>query len=190
MLRKSKKKVLEHEKTDDEALQKYFAEKNIKVQKSPKGMYVEIITPGTGNNIDTNVVVEVNYTGRNFAGKTFDSNTDPAFNHVEPFYVNMTSDPTLGNGVIAGWIDGLKMLNKGAKARFYIPSGLGYGARGVSAEITPFSNLIFDIEVKDILTKEQAKANAEKEMAKRRRNGTIAQSSKAITGRIAKKFGT
>lgn len=166
--KKQEEKVLEHEKTDDEALQKYFAEKNIKVQKSPKGMYVEIITPGTGNNIDTNVVVEVNYTGRNFAGKTFDSNTDPAFNHVEPFYVNMTSDPTLGNGVIAGWIDGLKMLNKGAKARFYIPSGLGYGARGVSAEITPFSNLIFDIEVKDILTKEQAKANAEKEMAKRR----------------------
>ena len=166
--KKQEEKEAAHVKTDDDILQKYFAENKITATKSPKGMYVEIITPGTGANLDTTNVAEVNYTGKVLNGKTFDSNVDPAFNHAEPFYVNLTSDPNLGGGVIAGWIEGLKMLNKGAKAKFYIPSGLAYGARAVSAEIVPFSILVFDIDVTDVLNKEQAKVKTEKEMSKRK----------------------
>ena len=164
---KQEEKEAAHVKTDDDILQKYFTDNKINATKSPKGMYVEIITPGTGPIIDTNNVAEVNYTGKVLNGKTFDSNVDPAFNHPEPFYVNLTSDPSLGQGVIAGWTDGLKMLSKGAKAKFYIPSGLAYGARGVSPEIVPFSILVFDIDVVDVLNRQQGKVKAEKEMQKR-----------------------
>ncbi|MEO5967678.1 MAG: FKBP-type peptidyl-prolyl cis-trans isomerase [Ferruginibacter sp.] len=164
---KQEEKEAAHIKIDDDILQKYFADNKINAVKSPNGMYVEILTPGTGPMLDTTMVAEVNYTGKTIKGKAFDSNVDPAFNHAEPFYVNLTSDPTLGGGVIAGWSEGLKMLNKGAKARFYIPSGLAYGSRGVSADIVPFSNLIFDIDVTDVLNKQQARVKTEKEMSKR-----------------------
>lgn len=145
---------------DDKTLTEYFAKNNITAVKAPKGTYVQIITPGTGANIDTTVVAKVNYTGKTMEGKAFDSNTDPAFNHVQPFLVNMTQDPSLGQGVIPGWTDGMKLLNKGAKAKFYIPSSLAYGAQGAGQDIKPNSILVFDIEVVDVLNKTQAVAAA------------------------------
>ncbi|RYF86848.1 MAG: hypothetical protein EOO03_11290, partial [Chitinophagaceae bacterium] len=60
---------------DDKTLAEYFAKNNITATKAPKGTYVQIITPGTGANIDTTVVAKVNYTGKTMEGKTFDSNT-------------------------------------------------------------------------------------------------------------------
>ncbi len=153
-------------KKDDKTLTDFFAKNNIQAVKAPQGTYVQILTPGTGANIDTSVVAKVNYTGKTMEGKTFDSNTDPAFNHVQPFMVNMTGDPTYGQGVIPGWTDGMKLLNKGAKAKFYIPSSLGYGAQGAGQDIKPYSILIFDIEVVDVLNKSQAlvAAKAEQKM--------------------------
>ncbi len=148
---------------DDKTLTEYFAKNNIQALKASKGTYVQIITPGTGANIDTSVVAKVNYTGKTMEGKTFDSNTDPAFNHVQPFLVNMTSDQSLGQGVIAGWTDGMTLLNKGAKAKFYIPSALAYGSQGAGQDIKPNSILVFDIEVVDVLNRTQALAAADQE---------------------------
>ena len=145
--------ILEDEKT----LNTYFAKNNIKAVKAPLGTYVEMIKSGSGSNVDTNVVVKTNYTGRILNGtKAFDSNTDSAFSHVEPFLVNMTKDQTLGGGVIPGWNDGLTLLNKGSKAKFYIPSALAYGSRGMGQDIPANSILVFDIEVVDILNRQQA----------------------------------
>lgn len=153
---------------DDKALQSYFAKNKINPIKAPKGTYVLITKPGTGANIDTSVVVKTNYTGRTLDGKMFDSNTDSSKGHVEPFSVNMTNDMSLGNGVIPGWTDGLKMLNKGAVAKFYIPSVLAYGSRGAGADIAPNSILVFDIEVLDVMTKDQARAENLAKMKERK----------------------
>ena len=78
----------------------------------------------------------------------------------------MTSNPALGSGVIPGWTDGLKMLNKGAKAKFYIPSALAYGSQGAGQDIKPNSVLVFDIEVLDVLDKSQAMAAQQAEQMK------------------------
>lgn len=141
---------------DDKTLTEFFAKNNIQAVKAPKGTYVQIITPGTGANVDTSVVAKVNYTGKTMEGKAFDSNTDPAFNHVQPYLVNMTNDPSLGQPVITGWTDGMTLLNKGAKAKFYIPSALAYGSQGAGQDIKPNAILVFDIEVLDVLNKTQA----------------------------------
>lgn len=162
------KKDQEQVKVDEEKLQDYFKKNNIKVKKSPLGMYVEVQQEGTGQLLDTSNIAEVNYTGRTLEGKVFDSNTDPSFNHPEPLYVNLTNDPSLGGGVITGWKDGLLMMKKGAKGRFFIPSNLGYGSRGAGNDIPPYSVLIFDIEVTDALTREQGKAKMDEDMRKRR----------------------
>lgn len=157
------KKFEEQKQIDEQILQDYFTKNKLKPTKTPLGMYVDILEPGTGSMIDTNVVVKVNYTGKNMKGVTFDSNVDPAFGHVEPFLVNMTQDPNLGLGVIPGWTEGLKFLNKGAKAKFYIPSALAYRDQQQGEHIEPNSILIFDIEVLDILNREQGK-KAQEEM--------------------------
>ncbi len=158
---------------DDKTLQQYFKKNNIKVQKAPKGTYVEILQRGDGAPVDTSVVAVVNYTGKTMDGKVFDSNTDPTFEHNEPFQVNMTNDSYLGAQVIKGWTDGMLLMNKGAKAKFYIPSPLAYGKNGAGEKIKPNSILIFDIEVIDLLSKEKVKADLENKrkefMAKQKR---------------------
>lgn len=147
---------------DDKVLVDYLTKNNIKTVKAPKGTYVEIVAPGTGPNIDTSVVVKALYRGKTLEGKAFDSTR----NREEPFSANLTNDPTLGYGVITGWKDGFSMLNKGAKARLYIPSSLGYGAMGAGEAIPPNANLVFDVEIVDVMNKEQAKSAAEAQRKK------------------------
>jgi FKBP-type peptidyl-prolyl cis-trans isomerase FkpA len=150
-------------KKDDKIIADLLKKDKITASKGELGTYVQIIQAGTGPNVDTSSVVKINYTGKTLEGTTFDSNTDPAFNHVRPLLANLTNDPSLGMRVVPGWNDGLKLLNKGAKAKFYIPSSLAYGAQGNGREIGPNAILVFDIEVLDILDKTQAATAAAQE---------------------------
>ncbi len=152
--------------TDEKIIKDYLTANKINAVKSPLGVYVEIIEPGSGSNIDTSVIVKINYTGKTLDGKMFDSNTDPAKGHVEPLNANLTNDPSLGMNVIIGWKDGLTMLKKGSKARFFIPSSLAYGKQGAGADIPPYAVLMFDIDVLDVMSKSQAKTEVEEQNKK------------------------
>ena len=55
------------------------------------------------------------------------------------------------NGVIKGWIEALSMMSVGSKWRLAIPHELAYGERGAGASIPPFSPLVFEVELLDIL---------------------------------------
>lgn len=135
---------------DSKTIEDYLAKNKITAVKAEKGTYVQILEPGTGTLTDSSVMM-VNYTGRPLeGGAAFDSNTDSSFQHVEPYPINMRSPE-----VITGWVDGLKLLKKGAKAKFYVPSSLGYGKRGNGQKIKPHENLAFDIHVVDIITQAQ-----------------------------------
>jgi hypothetical protein len=130
---------------DDAAIKDFFAKNNIKAQKTESGLYYFITKQGVGNNAKTDQTVYVNYTGRLLNGTSFDSNVDPQFKHQEPFSFMLGR-----NRVIRGWDEGLTLLNKGAKATFYIPSNLAYGPNSPSPAIPANSVLIFDIELIDI----------------------------------------
>lgn len=130
---------------DDKKLQEYFSAKGIKPEKTATGLYYVIKTPGSGELPQAGQTVTVDYTGKTLEGVTFDSNTDPKFNHVQPF-----SFPLGQRQVIAGWDEGVALMKKGSKATLYIPSPLAYGPQAQSAELPANSILIFDVEVKDI----------------------------------------
>lgn len=141
-------------KKDDKILTDFLTSKNIKTQKTPKGVYVEILQEGTGAKVTDSVGVKMRYTGKSLEGKPFDSNIDSQFHHTDLLPVQMWAPR-----VITGWVDGLRMLSQGSKARFYIPSTLGYGEQGYAPAIAPNENLIFDVEVVEVLSKQQAAAD-------------------------------
>ena len=49
--------------------------------------------------------------------------------------------------VIAGWTEGLQLMQEGAKYRFFIPYKLGYGESGAGQSIPPYSALVLDVEL-------------------------------------------
>lgn len=86
-------------------------------------------------------VLVMNYTGRFVDGKTFDSNIDPAFGHVQPFKF------TLGKGmVIQGWDEGLLGMKTGEKKTLTVPPEKGYGPNDYSS-IPGNSTLVFEVEL-------------------------------------------
>ena len=126
-------------------LDKYLKSKGINAVKTPKGVFVEIINPGTGVKPDSGKQVSIMYTGTTMEGKKFDSNIDTSFGHTEPLQF------VIGQmGMIAGFEEAAKMLMKGGKAKAYIPSMLGYGMQGRPPAIMPYDNLIFEMELIDV----------------------------------------
>ena len=55
------------------------------------------------------------------------------------------------NRVIAGWTEGLQYMPVGSKFTFYIPYQLAYGAQGAGNLIKPYSTLIFEVELLEII---------------------------------------
>lgn len=128
---------------DEKAINDYIKANNLKdVKKSASGLYYIIHEQGKGAKVESGKNVTVNYTGKLLNGNAFDSNTDPKFNHVQPF------DFMVGMGqVIKGWDEGLQLFNVGGKGILIIPSRLGYGARAAGASIPANSVLVFEVEV-------------------------------------------
>ena len=116
-----------------------FLEDNAKkegVQTTASGLQYEVLREGTGAKPGPTSTVEVHYEGRLIDGKVFDSSYQRKQTISFPL-----------NRVIAGWTEGLQLMPTGAKYRLYIPSELGYGARGAGADIPPHAALIFDVEL-------------------------------------------
>ncbi|WP_190277252.1 FKBP-type peptidyl-prolyl cis-trans isomerase [Taibaiella lutea] len=128
---------------DDKILTEYFKSHKIQnVKKTASGLYYTILKQGSGTLPKTGQRVTVNYTGKRLDGVKFDSNVEPAFNHVEPFSFLLGK-----RNVIKGWDEAIALMKKGTKATFYIPSTLAYGDRNGDEKIPPNSILIFDIEL-------------------------------------------
>ena len=107
------------------------------VVETESGLQYEVITSGDGEkpaNVESQVTVH--YHGTTIDGTVFDSSVDRG----EPATFGL-------NQVIAGWTEGVQLMNTGSKYRFYIPSDLAYGDRGAGASIKPGSTLIFDVEL-------------------------------------------
>lgn len=110
------------------------------IKVTPSGLQYEIIKPGKGKKPSAQSQVKVHYRGQLLSGKTFDS----SFARGKPAVFGV-------NQVIAGWTEALQMMQEGATWKLYIPSKLGYGARGAGLTIGPNELLIFDVELIEVL---------------------------------------
>lgn len=132
--------------TDDQLIQDYLKSNSITTaQKTQSGLYYNIVRRGNGPTPVPGDSVNINYTGMLLNGQKFDSNVDPQFQHVMPFWIVLQQTP-----LIPGWDEAIGLLPKGSKAMVYIPSGLAYGAQDRSPQIPANSVLVFDMEILDV----------------------------------------
>ena len=110
-------------------------------EKTDSGLRYKMIQKGSGKKAQAGKTVAVHYTGQLEDGKVFDS----SYPRKKPI------EFPLGRGnVIEGWDEGIALLQVGDKARFVIPSHLGYGSQGAGGAIPPNATLIFDVELMDV----------------------------------------
>lgn len=122
---------------DTENIDAYLTANNIVAQTDASGLRYVVEQQGTGEMPVDGQCVRIKYSGRLLGSSTnFDQNN-------AGLKIAMTR-------LIDGLQTGLKLLNKGGKATFYIPSGQAYGATGSGARIPPNANLIFEVELVDI----------------------------------------
>jgi FKBP-type peptidyl-prolyl cis-trans isomerase FklB len=136
---------------------KFLAENKSKsgVKTTASGLQYKVIKEGTGAQPKATDTVTVNYRGTLINGTEFDS----SYKRGQPATFPVS-------GVIKGWTEALQLMKTGSKYQLFIPSSLAYGQRTISADITPNSTLIFEVELLDIKPAEGSTAPSPSATAK------------------------
>ena len=132
----------EKREAEEKATQKALLDKVAAgYEETTSGLRYQILQKGEGKKATKGAGVSVHYKGQLLDGTVFDS----SYKRKQPIDFNV------GVGqVIAGWDEGIQLLQVGDKARFVIPSDLAYGAAGAGGVIPPNATLIFDVELMNV----------------------------------------
>ena len=106
----------------------------------PSGLQYEVMTSAIGQKPTANDRVRVHYHGTLIDGTVFDSSVQRG----EPAEFGVTQ-------VIKGWVEALQLMPVGSKWKLFIPYNLAYGEQGAGGSIAPYSALIFEVELLDIV---------------------------------------
>ena len=104
------------------------------------GLQYEVLVQGEGEKPTYESTVRTHYHGSFINGDVFDSSV--ARGQPAEFPVS---------GVIAGWTEALQLMPVGTKLKLFVPHHLAYGERGAGASIPPYSTLVFEVELLDII---------------------------------------
>lgn len=100
------------------------------------GLQYQVLEPGGGAKPTDSDIALVTYEGKLLDGTTFDKAEEPT--------------PMPVAAVVPGFSEGLKLMSKGAKYRFWIKPSLAYGAE-TKGPIPANSTLMFDVKLVDFL---------------------------------------
>ena len=101
------------------------------------GLQYKVIEEGEGEQPEATDMVKVHYTGRLLDGTVFDSSEGK-----EPMEIQL-------NRLIPGWVEGIQLMQTGAKYRFWIPANLAYGVQAPPS-IGPNQVLDFEVELLEV----------------------------------------
>ncbi|WP_448502639.1 FKBP-type peptidyl-prolyl cis-trans isomerase [Sphingomonas sp.] len=113
------------------------------VIETPSGLQYRVLEAGEGETPTDDDLTLVNYEGRFRNGETFDKSEQPT--------------PMSPKGVVPGFGEGLKLMPKGAKYRFWLKPELAYGAEAqrdprTGQDVIPADSLlVFDVEMVDFV---------------------------------------
>jgi peptidylprolyl isomerase len=100
---------------------------------------------GDGKTVVKGALITTQYTGKLADGTVFDSSHERG----KPFQC------VIGTGrVIKGWDQGLMGMQVGGIRQLFVPAHLAYGDRQMGAHIKPGADLYFEIELLEVLTRD------------------------------------
>jgi FKBP-type peptidyl-prolyl cis-trans isomerase len=168
-----KKKMEEAKANETSILADYIKNKNITVAPLPSGLYFIETKKGNNQKPKTGDYGKVHFVVSTIKGDTLYS----SYKQGEPMMWESGKD--FDN---KGVTEALSLMSKGSKASIIVPSSLAFGEQGRGQMIAPYTTLLYDLELTDIVSKaqfekEQAdkekKAAAEKELAKKEEAGKL-----------------
>lgn len=113
---------------------------------STNQLIITDLEEGSGKAAVKGALIVCHYEGFLEDGTKFDSSLDKE----RPFQC------VIGTGrVIKGWDQGMMGMKVGGKRKLFVPSHLAYGERQMGQFIKPHSNLIFIIELIEVLTRDE-----------------------------------
>lgn len=108
-------------------------------------LMVEDLQLGDGKACVKGALITTQYRGFLEDGSVFDS----SYERGKPFQC------VIGTGrVIKGWDQGLMGMRVGGKRKLFVPAHLAYGERGIGARVPVNANLVFEIELLEVLTRD------------------------------------
>jgi len=135
-----------------------------KAKKFDSGLSITTIEEGPGPKPKTGQKVGTYYAGYLADGTIFDTNMEEKAKELgihnpqraaqkgyEPFPADYSNDAPM----IPGFKEGLQQMKVGDKVVLFIPAHLGYGERGGGRVIPPNSDLIFELNLVNILKEEK-----------------------------------
>lgn len=106
---------------------------------------IEDLVLGSGKAAVKGALITTQYRGWLEDGTEFDS----SYSRGKPFQC------VIGTGrVIKGWDQGLMGMRVGGTRKLFVPAHLAYGERQMGEHIKPNSNLLFEIELLEVLTRD------------------------------------
>ena len=106
---------------------------------------IKDIQVGDGKATVKGALITTQYRGFLEDGSSFDS----SYERGKPFQC------VIGTGrVIKGWDHGLMGMRVGGKRKLWVPAALAYGERGMGSRVPADANLIFEIELLEVLTRD------------------------------------
>ena len=110
--------------------------------KTPSGIIITTLKPGTGASPKPSDTVKVHYHGTLTDGSVFDSSVQRGQPVTFPL-----------NGVIKCWGEAVPTMKVGGKSRLVCPADVAYGDQGSPPRIKPGATLVFEVELLDIVAK-------------------------------------
>lgn len=142
------KKQQDNARAEKEKSKPYIekASKEKGAQKSKSGLIYIPMVKGKGISPKADDEVKVHYKGYTIDGKEFDS----SYERKEPAQFPL-------GAVISCWTEGLQKMKVGGKAKLVCPSEIAYGDMGRPPVIPGGATLVFEVELLDVIKKEEKK---------------------------------
>lgn len=109
------------------------------VKSTKTGLQYSIIKEGSGDSPTINDKIKVHFKSFRINGEEIDNSYSQ-----KPYEFKI-------KGSMKGLEEGFQLMSKGAKYKFFIPQYLGYGSSQKIPKVKPFSTLIYEVELLDIL---------------------------------------
>ncbi len=123
--------------TEDEQIENYIRRHNWKMNTTGSGLRYAIYKQGSGAKAEQGKIAVINYSVQLISGEEIYSSKESG---AKEFLIGK-------GGVESGLEEGILLLRTGDRAKFIIPSHLGFGLIGDQNKVPPKSTLIYDLEL-------------------------------------------